>query len=56
MLVLKEVDNDRPQEQQMGWECPRCRVSVSPMSDVCPKCEQKKLREQISQDKELLLG
>lgn len=57
MLVLKEVDNDQPKlkQLQVGWECPRCGVGVSPSSDMCPNCEKKKLKEYKNNDKEILI-
>jgi len=39
-----------------GWECPRCKVIVSPNEKVCPECKHQKIDEDTRVDEQLLLG
>jgi rubrerythrin len=56
MLVLREVERDQDQ-QQNGWVCPKCQISIAPHMEVCPQCEQTKMKENnIPSNKQILMG
>jgi len=52
-MFLKEVQYQKI-ENQNGWICPKCNISVAPTEKVCPKCKEA-LKEDNKQDLQVLI-
>ena len=49
-------ENENNNEVRKGWICPTCGISVNPTQNVCPICQQNKLKESAPDNRQVLLG
>ena len=43
-------------QKNVGWICPKCKISVAPTEKVCPSCGKEQVDENSNDDRDLLLG